>query len=256
MKKVVIVSLMSVFLSAGTVFAAEEIKAEKPFTITLSSKWMSSYLGAAGSKFHGRVVQSELLLETPSGFYFGIWNSVGLNDSDWSGDYGDEMDYTIGWSGPVFDDFNLDVGITYWDCLDVGRMFDKSGEDVLYPYIELSKEIYNKNNHTFTPYIKVAVPYPAKTTAPERGVYIFSGLRHGWQINDKLSFSQDIGLVHDDGAFGMDSGFEGAYKLSLDYSLTESVTINCLTFQAYTPLTIHDERVTETAIGCGISITF
>ena len=89
---------------------------------------------------------------------------------------------------------------------------------------------------------------------------MLGGVKHNWKICPKLDLSQKFGLICDDGALGLGSGFIGEYRLGFDYKLTEStdrisITLNpCL--RVFTPLTVEDGRKTVAVIGGFIVYSF
>ena len=97
MKRILI--LLSVVIIFG-VMVSPAI-ADNEISVSFSSKLWPRYLGADGTIYHDEpVLQSDIFISLPKGFYFDIWHSVGLDDTDLSSNFGDEgPNFTLGWSG-------------------------------------------------------------------------------------------------------------------------------------------------------------
>jgi len=237
---------------AGVVFAEE---AKKDISVTLSSKVYSEYLSSnSGGICHdGPVIQTDMFISLPRGFYFDVWHSAGLNGTDLSSDYGDEIDYTIGWSGKV-KGIGLDLGVAYFDLID---LFEAPHGDLIMPYLEFNKGFDISKNHRLTPFVCFKFPYSAKGDELGHGFRTYLGTKHAWQINPKLSFNQKINLLFDDGACGNDSGVLGQYQGGISWQASKQLTLDLISVKAVTPLTsLSDSRETKIVYGAGITYRF
>lgn len=236
----------------GVVFAGNE---GQDISVTISSKIYSKYLGS----YTGKVcdddpsLQNDLFITLPKGFYLEIWNSIGLDGTGLSSDYGDELDYLVGWSGKS-EEINLDIGIAYIDCID---LFESPRGDLILPYLEINKEFDVSEKHRLTPYIGFEFPFSAKGNEFGHGFFARFGVKHAWQISPKLVFNQKINLFFDDGALGGDSGILGQYRCDLSWQISKSTTIDLISIKAIDPITsLSDGRKTEMVYGTGIAYRF
>ncbi|KPJ55272.1 hypothetical protein AMJ47_00100 [Parcubacteria bacterium DG_72] len=236
----------------GIVFASDETQ---DISLTLSSKIWSKYLNEGGGNIlHDKpVIQSDIFVSFPRGFYFSVWHSAGLDGTGLSSDAGDEIDYIVGWNGEV-KGLNLDFGILYFDLVD---LFRSPQGDIIQPYLELSKDFNVFGNQKLAPYVWFGFPYSAKGDEFGHGFYTRLGVKHVWQIGPKFIFSQKANLFFDDGACGFDSGLFGEYRCSLSWQISKSTTIDLISIKAIDPFTpLSDNRKTEIVYGMGVRYHF
>jgi hypothetical protein len=189
---------------------------KKNIEASTSSRVFSKYIDDAGLVAHnGPVVQSELtIVHVPSGFYVDIWHSASISHGGVSSNYGNEIDYTLGWSGD-FAGIEIDAGITYIDNI---TLFTMPVGDSVRPYVELNKKFEVDERNTMTPFIKTEYGIPAKGGSRElKGLHIHSGLKHHLEITKGLNVNQKVVLTLDDGAFGADRALVGAYEITPSY---------------------------------------
>lgn len=239
------------------VFLTSQANAEEP-RFTLSSKWLSKYVGPQGTVWHkDPVIQTKFEVPLPEGFSYKIWHSAGTNDSSLSSDGADEIDHTLRWRKANWlgvPDLNVDMGITYFDTAD---LFDVPRGDIINPYLEVSKGFRISKNNRLAPYLKFSPYFPAKGNSPEKGLYVLGGFRHAWQINPKLALNHKLGAIYDDGVLAYDSGFIGEYRLDLSWKLSKTLTLNLPSLMVFTPLTsLSDDRKTEVVLGGGLKYSF
>jgi len=228
---------------------------KQDISVTVSSKVYSKYLGSHTGSIcdDDPSLQNDLFVSLPKGFYLEIWHSVGLDGTGLSSDYGDELDYIIGWKGEV-KEINLDLGAVYIDCVD---LFKSPQGDLIIPYLEVNKEFDISENHRLTPYVCFEFPYSAKGDEFGHGLWTYFGTKHAWQITPKFAFSQKVNLFFDDGACGNDSGLLGQYRCDLSWQISKSTTIDLISIKAITPFTsLSDNRKTEIVYGAGITYRF
>lgn len=249
MKKVLKSMILVIIL-----IACLEVKiasAQENVSITLSSKIWTKYLGTNGFVYHEEpVIQTDLFISLPKGFYVDIWHSVGLDDNNLSSNYGNELDYTLGWSGEI-KGFLFDTGISYFD---IYKTFENSGEDIIQPYVVLSKEI-PVSNSVFSPYLKAELPFSAKNSN-SKGIYLYAGINHLLELTEKLSVNHEMYFLHDNGAFGLNSGIIGGYNAGLSYNISNHVILEPILIKTTTPLFGAELRKTETVFGSGITFNF
>jgi len=226
--------------------------ADDEISVSFSSKLWSRYLGADGAIYHDEpVLQSDIFISLPKGFYFDIWHSVGLDDTDLSSNFGDEgPNFTLGWGGS-WNQFGVDLGIAYIDGLPTFKM--KQGDSLL-PYVELNRKFDITDSHSLTPFAKLELLFPLEDG--ENLGDIFGGLKHNWQLSDKFAVNQKAYLLYDN-SWSPSSAVIGGYNVDLSWSLHDKITFNPLILKATTPLSsVDDERKLETVIGVGFTFHF
>ena len=222
-------------------------------TMTLSVDWLSEYV-ADGIVFLDKpVVQTDLYVTLPHGIYLDIWHSVGLNDGNFSSDFGDEIDYTIGWSGNIKDNLVLNVGIAYFDLVDVGTF----SSDMVQLYAELSTEA-EVGNLTISPFIELEQHWVVGWPGVEGGLQVITGVRHNTPLFlDDLDLSQRFQITYDSGVAGFDSGFIGEYCAGISWQVTDMMSVTPIQLKISSPLgSMDDNRETEMVWGFGASILF
>lgn len=247
-----IISALLIGFTTGVCFAGEVEKA--PPVVTFSSKYYSKFVGDTGTVSYDRpVIQNELNVSLPKGFYANLWYSMSLAHMGLDTNDGNEFDPTIGWSGDVAG-VTLDAGITYFDILPVGT-FGRG--DVWQPYVEFNKEFALNKAHGITPYVKTEYGIPVQGNAREdKGLHVHSGLRHKWQIADKLGLSQQAEFTFDDGAFGYSRAWVYSHTLTVAYSVTDWLSLE-VCGKVYVPMEKADEGHSTQVVGnAGFKVFF
>jgi hypothetical protein len=225
------------------------------FEVNLSAKVLNQYVGDTGVVNYNRpVLQNDLTItHVSSGVYLDIWQSISLSRSGVSSNYGNELEYFIGWSGEIFG-IGADAGIGYFDLI---TLFNMPKGDVIQPYIELNKKAELGGHHTLIPYVRVEYGIPAKGNAKEfKGLYVYNGLKHGWQITEYISVNQKAVIIFDDGAYGADRAWVGAYEISSSYRIIEWLAFD-LSGKVIAPFTkTTDGRKAQFIGSSGFSVTF
>jgi len=227
-KLIVLISLITALGSAQSYVFSTDVRSE--------------FMGANGAIFHNQpVLNSSLILSLPNGIYVGTWHSVGLDNTDLSSDFGDELDLFLGFSNS-YEKINLDAGIIYIDVHNLAKIPEG---DVVYPYMELNMPMAN-----LTPFVKVECSFPIVGIEPIKGTLSFIGTRHVWKLNKTIHVNQEIKTMYDSGAFGFDSGWIGQYSISLNIK-----SFNIHARGAY-PLTELSQRDPKMIVGGGYSFKF
>lgn len=245
------ISAICTIFIASVCYAEETEKAAS--VVTFSTKYYNKYIGDTGVLFYDRpVIQNELNVSLPRGFYANIWYSTSLAHSGLNTNDGNEFDPTLGWCGDVAG-VTLDTGITYFDIRAVGT-FGRG--DVWQPYVELSKELELNKAYAITPYAKTEYGIPAQGNSTEhKGLHVHSGFRNKWQVADKLGLSQQADFVFDDGAYGYSRAWVYSHALALSYAMTDRLSIE-LGGKMYVPLTQADGRSTQLLGSTGFKVGF
>lgn len=225
------------------------------FEINFSTKVLNKYVGDTGFvAYNHPVSQNDLTItHVPSGIYLDIWQSISLSHSGRSTNYGNEIEYFLGWAGDIAG-IGVDTGVAYFDLI---TLFNMPEGDVIQPYIELNKKFDVAGRHTLTPYVRAEYGIPAKGNANEfKGLYVYTGLKHGWQISKNVSVSQKAAIIFDDGAYGADRAWVGAYEISPSYRITEWLSFD-LSGKVIGPFTnVTDGRKAQFIGGAGFSVNF
>lgn len=217
-------------------------------TVNVSSKALSSYVFAeTGERLWNKpVLQSEITAEFPLGFYATIWHSTGF-DSHFNEDGGDELDYYVGWSGELVH-LELEAGAAYFDAVD---LFHASG-DTVYLYAQVGKTF-----GAFTPFVKGNFYLQPPGSDLEGGTVLAAGLSYEVQSPlERLSIPVTGWVGHDDGTFGLDSGFISRVEAEATWQLNDTWSILFPTVSVNVPLTVDDSRKTYWVFGGGFNLSF
>lgn len=211
-------------------------------------------IGKGINVYDGPVVQTDLFVNLPHGLYADIWWSVSADNSDVNGDFGDEVDYTLGWSGEAYG-LTLDANFSYFDLV---KLFSTNGGDALNPNIDVSKS-FSVGNHTLTPYVRTEIYVPIEWSADAKsGVHLFWGVKHQWRLTDRIAVNQKLAAFYDTGTFvASDSGILGHYDIGIGWKVRDNFTINAPTLKVIFPISsLNDGRTTEHILGGGVTLTF
>ena len=232
---------------------------DKKIEASFSTRIFSKYVDDAGLVAHDKpVLQNDLtIVHLPSGFYVDIWHSASFAHGAASSNNGDEIDYTLGWSGD-FAGMGIDAGITYIDNIALLAMPDG---DIIQPYIELNKKFAVDDRNTITPFIKAAYGTPARGSARElQGLCIHAGVKHTLIFTKYLNINQKLVATFDNVAFGADRALVGTYEINPSYRFLEhpSYTMSFdLSARAIGPLVEYEGRDRELhLIGGGVAVNF
>jgi len=255
MKKIISIAVLAGLLSTPVAQATDTVD------IVIATQLLSKYVGNAGAVFHaGAVQQTEITATLKSGIYFDIWHSMAWRDhssqnedGEETMDYGNEIDWTIGWSGDLGESgFTIDAGVSYFDCANLWQ----TEFDTINPYVTIGYSTELTAEQKLSTSVKVELPVVVgENFAGNHGTYITAGVEHTWQASEKLSLSHGPSLIIDDNPYEMDKGLIGRYQVSADYALTEKVSLNA-TVSASSPLTSMSDRETEIVSGVGLKISF
>ncbi len=222
---------------------------------TLTSKVLSRYVLVNGADVYRKpVVQSELLLLLPKGFYADLFWSTGMN-TQFSHDLDDEVDWTVGWSGNVGKGVVLDFGVTYFDLRSLWSTKGPVG-DFIQPFAQAEKTFSLSESQSLTPYLRLEVLFPTHADI-RTGSYVHLGVRHVWTVSDVLALNQKLFLVGDSGAAGFDAVVIGHYQAGLDWRMAKKLTLTLPTLKFSSPLShVSDGRQGEFVYGLGMSLAF
>lgn len=115
MKKIFTVLLAVAFLCSLTAMAMAGER-EKILTGYINTGIFSKYVCNGATPYKHSVIQPAVgIAYEPLGLYAEIWGSYSPKGG-WDSDFGDEIDYTIGWA-PEYKGFKLDVGYSYFNMI-------------------------------------------------------------------------------------------------------------------------------------------
>ncbi|MEK7642888.1 MAG: hypothetical protein AAB372_00320 [Patescibacteria group bacterium] len=216
----------------------------------------SKYVLAEGIVvYNDPVMQSNLHLDFPRGFYANVWWSLGLNGTEPSLRHSRfALDYSIGW-GKEWHEFRVNVGAGYLDLSDQDSF---GGEDAARPYGEVKREFALTRTQRLVPFLNVEGHIPIEQGGEElNGVHALFGVEHQWEFFPACSLLNKFGWLYDSGTHrGLDSGFLGHYDFWLHWEIVPSVFIDLPTLQVIFPLTVHDERKTWYTFGGSLTYSF
>ncbi|MES2436859.1 MAG: hypothetical protein V4519_02515 [Patescibacteria group bacterium] len=223
-------------------------------SVVLTTRLWSQYYGANGSVYHtDPVLQSDVFVTFPNGVYIDLWHSAGLDDANLNSNFGDEVDYTLGWVGKVRD-VNVNVGVSYFD-LAAPRLLSGTKGDLIYMYGELSLDLDLGNGHTIKPFLKPEAYLSANATNEGFEGQVQVGVNHIWQVNESVSFQHRLAVLADPGFYGFDSGLMLFYSGGVAWKLSDSITLDLPVWKMGTPITsMSDSREFDGAIGVGLTI--
>lgn len=249
--KRILMSVFTLMVIMGFAFSLANAEDEK-VSVSFSSKVWSRYLGSDSAVVHDEpVLQNDVFVSLANGLYFNVWHSVGLDDTDLSSNFGDELNFTLGWNGNT-DKLGLDMGIIYIDGLPVFEMIQG---DSLMPYIELNRGFDITDKYSLTPYIKLELLFPLN--GDHSSGDILGGIKHNWQLFDRFAINQKAYLLYDNGVWGSNDGIIGGYNMDSSWKLSEKLAINPLMLKVTTSVTsLNDGRKTEMVFGTGLTFHF
>jgi hypothetical protein len=217
-------------------------------TYTYDFEIAEKYLGGDGAIFHdGALVRNSFTVDF-GGYYGNVFLQNGLDDSDFSSNPGDEINYSFG----LADDrgaFSYDIGFIYIDAAGLGKM---PNGDVYGPYVKLVRvgkigPFDRSESVKFESYLPGGDIIEGGTLVHVRENVSWSA-SNGWGLN--LSFGPTI----DDGAFGFEPGIIGVVKVGVSVPLGK-LTLNP-GYQISTPVRGAHDRETVRGWSLSTSINF
>lgn len=245
------ISLVVAFLTSCAQMERQITEAE----FTVAPRVSSQFVNVGGIVLHDRpVLQTSLTAATPSGAYANLFHSVGLDDADLSNNGGDEIDYTVGWSGDLVERVTLDANVAYYDIHDI---FHVPREDIVVPYATIGRP-WELGTHILKPRIQEWGFIPAYGDSGAATSLTGLGLKHEWQLRDWLTLAQEADAKYDNGGFpDTDSGWLADYSLGLSWPISKHITLEAPGFRIVVPLTpFSDGRETELIGWGGFSVKF
>lgn len=248
-------SLLPILFGFAEVFA--ENNQEPPlFSFTLSSGFSSKYVIQNGLQLHDEAVHTQGTLFVPYGFYLDAFWSVGIDDSDFNSNTGDEIDWSAGWAKKVYGELGFDLRLSYYDLY---KIFDYTKTDLIFPYAEINYGGKVGDWLNVTAYVAAENPFFADFDDMSQGLLFHCGLRPTLILTDSIDIVSRIDFLYDDGALGLDNAVIGRYEAGLLFKLTEHIAISAPWVKysdIYTELADFDPRENEFWWGGGLVLTF
>ncbi|MDP3710496.1 MAG: hypothetical protein Q8R29_02095 [bacterium] len=240
MKRVIALSFLLVLLAAGHALGETVV----------TSKVLSNYLFEAGNLWHKTsVVQTDMKTSLSRGFYFYLWHSVGLNDKNLNSDFGDELDYTLGWEGSI-KNYSFGTGLIYMDYYKIRA---QPRGDILQLYFEIKRKFQIAKKFSLTPFCRVERISAAKGTSPKRQSHTHLGTENFLE-HKKLAITQRIEFLLDRGAYGFQKSVIGKHQLALSYKLLGNLNLDPSLISSVPFGSLRDGRGKETQYGIGLSL--
>jgi hypothetical protein len=196
------------------------------------------------------VIQPGVDLEFGNGFNGGIWFSHSPNDQE--RDYGEEMDFIFGWSGPMpqqtalAEGAELDVSLTYYD--EPTRLVFGKGD--IWCLSARSSVPLGNWTHSFG--VSRYEPMPGSDFP---AAWLFGpAIERTLDLGSDFSVTAENQLNYGHG-YGFGSGFILNPNLALEYAASEDVTWS-LKAIGYVQLGTNDERDNELAVSVGVEKSF
>lgn len=195
----------------------QTVTTDPPVKLTIVSLVRSKYQTRnLINAMDGPVVQTDFFVQLPRGWFVDVWTSTGL---DQKANFGDEVDYGIGWSGE-----HVMLSLTGLELTRGGNIIQATGQVFATTSIR---------GHTFTPFAEVTRLQVTKDAAENSATQFWAGLLHAWG-KGRISISQEASVLHETGLFGFGETTIGKFVGDLDIRLNPKFTLKVLRFTAAT----------------------
>lgn len=216
--KLTAIGVITLFLAIGMtsqVSAQEELQR---LSISGAVGVYSKYIVENGALWHkDPVFQGNVTLKfNRCGGYLDVWAS---KDFDNIGNYGEEVDYTVGWTLK-----DMNVGLSF---LDYATVFGTQEPDFFRPFAEIPLPPIQFPGHRIQLYSRFEYYAATHDFDLNSGGWVMLGIRHCYEISKRWAFRHQAKMVYDGGVFGSMPGFLGMYDAGVDYALG-SMTWNIL----------------------------
>lgn len=223
-------------------------------SVEIAPKVWSQYLNDNGAILHDKsVLHNDMTVLTPYGLYVDIFSSFGLESADLCNNYGDELDYILGWAGEVYG-FGVDTSLIYFDLFETCNIPSK--DDFIEWTIKLSRDFAVSDAHKITPYIGTKTLFAADKEGADGGVYLYGGAKHTWTISKMWAMVHDLYILHDSGAIGFARGVIGQYCLRVNLAISDSFELNPFLVKFGARIQDAKDRHSESLIGTGFTFRF
>jgi hypothetical protein len=224
------------------------------FTVKGQTVVRSQYVGFDnGLVFYpDGVIQGNITLAHKSGLFLDLCYSSGFN-TDWSTNWDDELDYTLGWNGKV-KNLDLTMSLTYFDNYSVGRM---PYNDVIKSFFRLGFPTKKVNEYfSLTPFGSYTGYFIPDNNTPFEGGNVFAlGFDSEVTLTSRLKIASSTSIGWDDGGFGVKTGSIFKHSSTVNVQVSKHFTWNILEASVYVPLGNRNMK-NEVVWGTGLSWSF
>ncbi|MEN9604641.1 MAG: hypothetical protein RJB39_326 [Candidatus Parcubacteria bacterium] len=202
--------------------------------------------GAGITLWNDTCLQAEIGVAFNNGVYLFLWGSSDLEGRPGSS-LGDEYDFGVGWGGKL-GDWNVDIGVTYFDEPHLGRVARFGPEDILYTHIKVGRDI-GKGWTASAGFENYSTTH---NTGYNGGNLASLEVAKTFKLTKKWSMPFSVAAVWDDGGFGFEEGLLFRGNLNFEYQLNASTTLSA-GGRFYVP-TMNDARDNEAMLYGGIIV--
>jgi len=248
MKKLFLCTVVVMVVLTASFISAEE---KDKVSVSVTSLVLSKYIGSAGNLGYDRPVwQTDIFISLPKGFYIDLWHSGDLRHGLGSQEYGNEIDYAVGWA-PIFKWGQIDAGVVFIDEPNLFRF--RSQEDYLMPFAEVRRTFDVGKGHTLSPYFRAELILPVKMDWEGRDDRYYFGTRHQFKVAPWLTLNNNLAIVHG----RVNEGVIGKYDLFANWPITKKVSLIAPAIKTALPLaSVAEGHHSEVAVGAGVTINF
>lgn len=214
----------------------------------LKSKYVAPGLGFVADQ--GPVAQMGITASLSNGLYVNVWGSKSLTDRSRQLNFGDELNYTLGW-GCTLAGFGVAASVSYFDLAPLVR----SKNDMVQFALEVNRS-FVLGEHMLTPYVALK---PMIAISKSDGLRIEGGLRHRWLFSEQIAITQGGRVLCDTGTGGVERGCNFRYDAALSWKVSGTVRVDFPTIQLFQPITHFsddDGRKREWLVGTRLTVVF
>ncbi|HEY5221008.1 MAG TPA: hypothetical protein VIJ29_02585 [Candidatus Paceibacterota bacterium] len=224
-----------------------------PIRLSLTTMTGSKYLGLADEMLSEHPVQqTSFNASLPCGISAGVFDSMSLSPSNDHPNFGNEVDFTLGWSGSLKGNA-LDVHGAYIDLSPLVRL---PKGDVFQFSERVSRTLPLGKKQSITPYVWLREVMPVRGPTPIGGWFGHGGLVFTRSFGSRVSNSADIATVWDSGALGNHPGLIGTIVDTPSWKIGEHTSLQ-FPLNVQTPLThTGDGRRTNFTGGFTLAFSF
>lgn len=208
-----------------------------------------------GLRTSGTVMRDQPMVTTSfftpigsEGYYFGAYWFSGLDD-DFDRDALDETGLFVGKVGTK-ENWRYDFGLSYFNLVSMKRLWDIGDEVRLHG--DLSYQVYKNETFELSPFARLE--YKVVSELPN-GTYTHLGTRFNWRISSRTKLKGETALLHNSGVYGSERGWGAYMDASLQWPLSNNLTLELPKVRVTTPITVED-KTSQYSIGLGINWRF
>ncbi len=166
------------------------------------------------------VVQGGITFTLQQGGYLDLWFSHATGSGP-ANDYGDEVDFTLGWRGRIAGEIDANLGVAELDLYPTQNLNSHNVTKIFAEIAPLRLAV-PLGPTTLTPYARVEVIRSTGRGYTGKGLY-YLGARDVWAVGQGLSLVQRLHLLDTPDLPGVSGGLVASYKLEAPYALGHGV---------------------------------